>query len=246
MVAPTSSQRLEPFLLLARSARGAAAAALIRKVLGATNVYVFSELLDMPSIQDLAKNEEQKVYWELLQMFAYGTYADYKAAAGRFPQLNDAQLRKLRLLTIVSLSAAERSIGYDRLMQVLDMNNARELEDLIIDGMYSDVFRGRLDQRGRVLRIESCMGRDVRPEVVRGELLARLRAWHAQTGELVAAIDSGVTGVRQAAARSKQEAEAHERHVGTVKSQLSGPKMRDAIDRMGYEMDIDSHGGHPR
>jgi COP9 signalosome complex subunit 7 len=48
-----SAARLEPFLLMAKSARGAAAAKLCADACAAPGVFVFGELLDVPSIQDV-------------------------------------------------------------------------------------------------------------------------------------------------------------------------------------------------
>ena len=45
--------KLEPFLLMAKSAKGAAAAKLIQDTTAAPGVFVFAELLDMPNIQDV-------------------------------------------------------------------------------------------------------------------------------------------------------------------------------------------------
>lgn len=46
------SAKLEPFLLMAKSAKGAAAAKLVQDATAAPGVYVFSELLEQPSIQE--------------------------------------------------------------------------------------------------------------------------------------------------------------------------------------------------
>lgn len=44
--------KLEPFLLMAKSAKGAAAAKLVQDATAAPGVYVFSELLAQPSVQE--------------------------------------------------------------------------------------------------------------------------------------------------------------------------------------------------
>lgn len=46
----TSNNPLEQFVLLAKSARGAAAVELVKQVLEAPGVHVFGELLDMPNV----------------------------------------------------------------------------------------------------------------------------------------------------------------------------------------------------
>lgn len=45
--------KLEPFLLMSKSAKGAAAAKLILDAIGSPGVFVFGELLDVPSIQEV-------------------------------------------------------------------------------------------------------------------------------------------------------------------------------------------------
>lgn len=47
------SAKLEPFLLMAKSVKGAAAAKLVQDATAAHGVLVFSELLEMPNIQDV-------------------------------------------------------------------------------------------------------------------------------------------------------------------------------------------------
>ena len=72
-------QGLEQFLLLAKTARGPAVCELIRQALEAPGVYVFGELLETECVKDLASiGEEGARYVQLLELFAYGTYADYK------------------------------------------------------------------------------------------------------------------------------------------------------------------------
>lgn len=103
--------KLEPFLLMSKSAKGAAAAKLILDATGSPGVFVFGELLDVPSIQEvrvrscepgegadrtlptqLSRNEQYVGHYRLLQLFAYGTYDDYLSASNlprhRIPHLN--------------------------------------------------------------------------------------------------------------------------------------------------------------
>jgi len=47
------SAALEQFLLLSKTARGAAAMELIRQALETPGIYVFSELLEMPNIKEV-------------------------------------------------------------------------------------------------------------------------------------------------------------------------------------------------
>ena len=45
--------KLEPFLLMSKSAKGAAAAKLVEDATAAPGVYVFAELLELPNIQEV-------------------------------------------------------------------------------------------------------------------------------------------------------------------------------------------------
>lgn len=53
MEVTSSSAKLEPFLLMAKSVKGAAAAKLIQDATSAPGVFVFSELLELPNIQEV-------------------------------------------------------------------------------------------------------------------------------------------------------------------------------------------------
>ena len=57
------------------------------------------------------------------------------------------------------------------------MPTIRELEDLIIDAIYLDILRGKLDQKEQQLEVEYTMGRDLEPGKVEN-LLAALKGWY--------------------------------------------------------------------
>jgi len=79
-------------------------------------------------------------YWDLLQLFAYGTYKDYiSRAVGGFPELSLNQKKKLQHLTIITLSEQDKCIPYKILLEELGIANVRELEDLIIEAIYSGI-----------------------------------------------------------------------------------------------------------
>lgn len=78
---------LEPFLALSKSATAPRAASdLIIQATTAPNTYIFAELLQAPNIQNLRTSEEYAPYLTLLEIFAWGTWADYK---GRHHAITD-------------------------------------------------------------------------------------------------------------------------------------------------------------
>ena len=69
---------LAPFLALAKSATSPRAAAdLVTQATAAPNTYVFAELLQHPQIQALAGHEQFGGHYELLKLFAWGTWEEY-------------------------------------------------------------------------------------------------------------------------------------------------------------------------
>ena len=53
-------------------------------------------------------------------------------------------------------------MAYSDLQKRLDVNNVRELEDLIIDCIYNNLLSAKLDQRGGKLLVQGSFGRDVK------------------------------------------------------------------------------------
>ena len=78
------------------------------------------------------------------------------------------------LLHISSLF--EQILPYDQLLRDLEMPTIRDLEDLIIDAIYLDIVRGKLDQREQQFEIEYTMGRDLEPGKLE-QLLVSLQNW---------------------------------------------------------------------
>jgi COP9 signalosome complex subunit 7 len=56
------------------------------------------------------------------------------------------------------------------------MPNVRELEDLIIDAIYLDILRGKLDQKEGQLEVEYTMGRDLESGKLEN-ILSALQNW---------------------------------------------------------------------
>ncbi|KAF7332379.1 PCI domain-containing protein [Mycena kentingensis (nom. inval.)] len=201
--------KLEPFLLMAKSAKGAGAAKLVADATSAPGVFVFSELLELPNIQELKTNETHAKSYALLELFAYQTYQDYMRNKDAFPALNAAQTIKLKHLSIVSLAAERRILPYSDLLRELDMPTVRELEDLIIDAIYLDVLRGRLDQKQSQFEVEYTMGRDIPPGGVEA-ILAALKDWANTTASVLQTLDTKLAAIAQQTAERKSTRAEHD------------------------------------
>jgi len=204
------SAKLEPFLLMAKSLKGAAAAKLIQDATSASAVFVFSELLELPNIQELGKSEQYQKSLALLQLFSYKTYQDYLQNKDLYPPLNVAQMIKLKHLTIVSLAADRRILSYSDLLQALDISNVRELEDLIIDAIYLDLFHGKLDQKEEQLEVTYTMGRDLEPGKLE-QVLAALKDWASTTSAVLTTLDGKINSIVAETTATKLNQQEHER-----------------------------------
>jgi COP9 signalosome complex subunit 7 len=67
-------------------------------------------------------------------------------------------------------------LPYSDLQKALDISNVRELEDLIIDAIYLDLLKGKLDQKEEQLEVSYTMGRDLEPGKLE-QILAALKDW---------------------------------------------------------------------
>ncbi|KAK2459800.1 hypothetical protein APHAL10511_008232 [Amanita phalloides] len=228
---------------MAKSARGAAAAKLVQDATAAPGVYVFSELLEQPSIQELGKNDQHEPYLSLLQLFAYKTYEDYVQHKDRLPQLNPAQITKLKHLSIVSLASERRILPYPVLLKALDMPNIRELEDLIIDAIYLDVLRGKLDQSKGQFEVEYTMGRDLEPGKLETVLTA-LQNWASTTSSVLVTLDSKIERIAAQTAAKRKGQEEYDRAVqaalkDVVDRQKDKLGRKGTLDRESLMMDVD-------
>ena len=195
---------LDQFCQLARQQKGLALVFLIEKVISNPKIYVFGELLAVPSVAALktspnysgsqpdassssslsqaesqCDNDSAYKSHKTLELFAYGTYKQYLANPSDYITLTATMQNKLRQLTIVSLAETCKILPYSVLRVELAIESVRQLEDLVIETIYSGIISAKMDQRESQLRIQSFMGRDVRKEDISG-LVAQLRSFQNQ------------------------------------------------------------------
>ncbi|KAF8508514.1 hypothetical protein JB92DRAFT_2952949 [Gautieria morchelliformis] len=190
-----SAARLEPFLLMSKSAKGAAAAKLVQDATSAPGVFTFAELLDLPNIQELSSSPQHAPFFSLLQLFSFKTYEDYSRHQDLYPPLNSAQVSKLKHLTLASFAMQQRVLPYATLQSALEIPSIRALEDVIIDAIYQDIIRGKLDQKQQHFQVEWVMGRDLAPGAIEG-LLKCLQEWSNTTSTLLTQLDHTILSVQ--------------------------------------------------
>ncbi|KAI9348161.1 hypothetical protein BDR26DRAFT_817222 [Obelidium mucronatum] len=209
---------MDAYLALAKGAKGAACAQLISDALSAPGVFVFSELLEMPNVAELAKNPSHAGSLRLLQLFAYGTYGEYAAEAAALPPLSPTQTKKLKQLSIVTLSQSSKVLPYNTLQSALSIDNVRELEDLIIDTMYQSIIEGKLDQKRMCLRVENAMGRDLKPGQTK-EMLDTLTSWLETSNRILSTIDGQLESVNQSDSIYLSQKDAYDKTLELAKQE---------------------------
>jgi len=186
----TEGTLIQQFCLLAKASKGRAIVALIEQALNAPFLLVFGELLASPNVKAL-EGTEYAPYLELLKIFTYGTFSDYKTQQSHLPPLTPGMLAKLRQLTVVTLSAVHRMIPYTVLLKELELSNVRELEDLIIDCIYQGIIKGKLDQKQQHIEVDFAVGRDIFPEKL-DQMIEILDNWGHRSDKLLKIIEDEI------------------------------------------------------
>lgn len=200
---------LEQFTLLAKNARGRACVALIQQVLSNKKLFVFRELLDMPNVEAL-KDSEHKEHYELLRIFCFGVYKDYIARKEELPELTPQQVNKLRKLTTVALAHRFKNIPYHTLMQDLGVSTVRDVEDILIDTIYSGLIQGKLDQKSRSFVVKYAVGRDTHHEDI-DDMIQKLTNWKEQSADICTKIDA----ILALAEKQEEEERSREEEIHT-------------------------------
>lgn len=199
---------LEQFLALAKTANSPRAAAdLITRATSHPNTFIFAELLQTPQIQALSESPDQVPHLTLLQIFSYGTYADYKSTPS-LPAINEAQTLKLRQLSFLTLAKDPKNLSYANLLQALALETARELEDLVISAIYAGLVAGTLDPYNQVVNLSSVSPlRDLPPNSIPA-MLNTLNDWSSRCVSTLADLERQIATVKaDAMKRHKEEQE---------------------------------------
>ncbi|XP_034030349.1 COP9 signalosome complex subunit 7a isoform X1 [Thalassophryne amazonica] len=177
------------------SLSGSALAQAVSSLLETPGLYVFSDILELPNVRELENSPHAPVY-QLLSLFAYGTYCDYKERAASLPELTPAQRNKLRHLSIISLASNLKCLPYSLLLQQLELKNVRELEDLLIEAVYCDIIQGKLDQRNQQVEVDCSVGRDLGPNEL-PTIINTLQEWCAGCEAVLCGIEEQVSRANQ-------------------------------------------------
>ncbi|KAL4747378.1 CSN complex subunit 7 [Aspergillus terricola var. indicus] len=193
---------------------------IITNAISSPQTYVFAELLERPAIQALRSPDtpaELQSYLTLLEIFAWGTWQDYQQTPN-LPPLSEEQARKLRLLTLLSLSSAIKPLTYEALMTSLSLSTPSELESLVTTAIYSSLITARLSPATNppTVNVTSVAPlRDVKPTSL-PTMISTLTAWEARCGSVISDMEAEIAKIRANSAHRRQK--EHARAVAIEKT----------------------------
>jgi hypothetical protein len=233
------SSHLEQYTLLAKTATGRALTELVLQALEHPRVFVFGELLDMSNVQEM-----ESKYLDLLRIFAYGTFKDYVEKESQLPALTAKHIRKLKLLTFVTLASLNKFIKFADLQVEVDLSSSRELEDLIIEAVYQNLVVGKIDQEQQCFVVESHVPRDCRAEDV-DDIIKTLESWHETAETMMQALDAMDQHSRTSHDQHHAAQDELEKHVESVQLALRySDGTKQGADASGNRMQLDDPDDH--
>ncbi|RHZ74701.1 hypothetical protein CDV55_108806 [Aspergillus turcosus] len=210
-------EALQPFIHLANSNSATSPRFVANLITNATSnphTYVFAELLETPTIQALRSPntpEEFQGYLTLLEIFAWGTWQDYQTTPN-LPNLSAEQALKLRLLSLLTLSATLKPLTYKTLMDALSISAPAELESLVTKAIYSSLISARLSPASDppFVNVTSVAPlRDIKPQSL-PTMISLLTQWESRCGDVISDIEAEIARIKSNAAkrRAKEQARA--------------------------------------
>lgn len=224
---------LQQFVAQAQKADGPELVEVIKQALECADTFWFAELLECPNVVAL-ETTPHAPYLHVLRLFSQGTYLEYLNKKEDLPALSSSQTKKLQYLTIVSLANKMKRIPYDILLKELNVNNVRDLEDLILEAHYSRVITCELDQEGGYLEVDSTVGRDVGPNDV-DSMIETLQLWCDSCESVLSTVQGRIVDAN----RTKQDVLKHRAEIET---EIANVRKAIRTQIQDEEMSVDTSG----
>jgi COP9 signalosome complex subunit 7 len=206
--------------LLCKNTEGKATSMIIMDAIKRKHLFVFGELLACPAVQKLKTHPTEASYFQLLDIFAHGSFKDYVAHSSTLPPLGEVELLKLRQLTVVVLAQEHKVINYDLLQMSVGLDrNVRVLEDLVISCIYEGLLKARLDHKSRRILVQSSAGRDVSPAAL-DLLISKLDGFLKSSQLVLDNLEKSVQDSKRAREGQEEDRRLVEEQVEIIKADL--------------------------
>jgi COP9 signalosome complex subunit 7 len=137
----------------------------------------------------------------------------------QYPELTAEQKLKLKQLTIVNFSSKQRILPYATLMRELDINDVRQLEDMLIDCIYQGLIEGKLDQSQQSLEVYEAIGRDFKFNDL-GMMIQVLHEWSSNAKKVLTALDTCSKRAIEQFEQAKKHKKEHESKVEEIEKTI--------------------------
>jgi COP9 signalosome complex subunit 7 len=189
-------------------------------------------------------SSDHKQWVNVLELFAYGTWQDYKNGKGKYPILSQKQQDKLKSLTVVTMCENRRRVPFSEFMEHLEFSSVKEVERfLVLHCIYPEIIRGKLDEKEQEFRIEGAISRDVSPEKF-DKMTTALGEWLEHAGAMVSFLDAQMENLDSTWAKVSARATAREMELKqlrdrarSVGKEAMGSRYMEATDPPGQHID---------
>jgi len=105
MSSETQQIAIQQFLILLKDQSAAVVEKVVERILADTHIFVFGEFLALPNVKSLPKDCKTI---KTLELFAYGSYSDFKGEESAYLSLNERHLKKLKMISVAELSTQSK------------------------------------------------------------------------------------------------------------------------------------------
>lgn len=207
----------------------------IKEALNYVDTSVFEKLLECPNVIAL-ETTHHAPYLLLLRLFSRGTYLDYLENKEYLPELSEPQIKKLQYLTIVKLANKMKIISYDVLLKELNIDNVKDLENLIIEAIHLNLISGELNQKDNCLEVNWTVSKDVGANDV-GNMIDTLQQFSDSSENVLSTVQACTVDTKQSVLkRSASDENEFARLKKIIITQIQGEEM--PMDTSGHTKNV--------
>ncbi|XP_003392123.1 PREDICTED: COP9 signalosome complex subunit 7b-like, partial [Amphimedon queenslandica] len=112
------------------------------------------------------------------------------------------------------------TLSYSTLLEELEVNNVRELEDLIIEAIYRNILHAKLDQSNHQLEIDSFIGRDIQLEQL-DNMLDKLDQWCSNCASVIQIMEQEMVRANELKSNNNKQKESLEQEIKSLRQAVS-------------------------
>lgn len=130
--------------------------------------------------------------------------------------MTPVQTQKLRQLSLLTHARDPKNLAYARLIDLLGLSDARELETLVTTAIYAGLLTATLNPRDGLVAVSSVSPlRDVEPAQI-PVLIGTLEEWAGRCSATLEGLEKQVASIRAGALRRHREEVEWEGYVGEM------------------------------